>query len=582
MSFRCGFVFAGLLLALARIPDAEAQAPAASSCVACHGNADLFDQESRAKTVEAFAADVHHAAGIGCQDCHGGNPDPALADDMDRAMATDDPQHPYRGVPDRAAIPALCGRCHSDPDYMRRFDPELRVDQEREYRTSHHGQALAKGDTGVATCADCHGAHGILSAADPRSPVYPRQVAETCRQCHGDPAHMAGRTSDDGRPLPIDQYERWRRSVHAAALLEKEDLSAPTCNDCHGNHGAAPPGLDSIANVCGRCHGREAELFRQSPKRAGFELHNREFLSSVGPEGCAACHSPPEPAASRAGNHAFTECTSCHGNHSVVRPTVAMLSPLPATPCAFCHEPPAPAGSATPPEPRGVREHYARTRDALLAEAQSASVAEAERFDWLIDRALALPDHVLAPAGAQSVAPRLRPEFERLFAKFRIGKTSHTFRDPATGAEVRSAVVRCSDCHSDPEVATSEPLGATTSAAMIAGMRELIGTTASAERTVLAARRGGVETRRALTAIDQAVDDQIELEVMVHGFAAGPDSAFAKKQAEGMEAARAAMAAGQEGLGELGYRRRGLALALGIIVTFLIALGFKIRHIGSG
>jgi hypothetical protein len=229
-----------------------------------------------------------------------------------------------------------------------------------------------------------------------------------------------------------------------------------------------------------------------------------------------------------------------------------------------------------------VREHYQRKRDALLAEAQSANVPEAERFDWLVDHAQTLPEHAVAPAAAQGAAPRLRPEFERLFAKFRIGKTSHTFLDPATGAEVRAAIVRCSDCHADPEVATSEPLGATTSAAMLAGMRELIGTTASAERTVLAARRGGVETRRALTAIDQAVDDQIELEVMVHGFAAGPESAFAKKQAEGMEAARAAMAAGQEARGELGYRRRGLALALGIIVVFLIALALKIRHIGSG
>ena len=34
-----------------------------------------------------------------------------------------------------------------------------------------------------------------------------------------------------GQPLPIDQYARWRESVHADSLLVREDLSAPTCND---------------------------------------------------------------------------------------------------------------------------------------------------------------------------------------------------------------------------------------------------------------------------------------------------------------------------------------------------------------
>ena len=568
----------GAALALAgEIP--ARQGPATSSCLACHGNPDLFDQESRAKVVDAFATDVHRAAGLSCQDCHGGNPDPRLADDMDAAMASDDAKHPYLGVPDRAAIPALCGGCHSDPDTMRRFNPDLRVDQEREYRSSHHGQALARGDLGVATCADCHGAHGILAAADPRSPVYPRQVAETCRKCHGDAAHMAGRKLADGRPLPIDQYARWRQSVHAVALLEKEDLSAPTCNDCHGNHGATPPGLQSIAFVCGRCHGREEELFRQSPKRAGFEAHN-ELLADAGPDGCAACHSAPEPQAALTGVHAFSECTSCHGNHGVVRPTLAMLSPLPSTPCALCHEPPESAAGVAP-EARGVQEHYLTTRDGLLAAAQTGGVPEAERFDWLVDRALELPTHSLALAGESGTERRLRPEFERLFAKFRIGKTYYTFHDPATGAEVRAPIVRCADCHAEPAVAASDPVGAATSAALLDGMRELIGTTARAERLVLAARRGGVETQRALTEIDKAVDDQIELEVMVHGFASGPGSAFAAKQTEGVGYARAALAAGGEALAELGFRRRGLGVALGFCVLFLIALALKIRQIGS-
>ena len=220
---------------------------------------------------------------------------------------------------------------------MKRFRPAARVDQEQEYWTSQHGAGLSQGDENVATCISCHGVHGILRPGDPHSLVYPTQVAGTCGTCHADAALMSGYVTGTGQPLPIDQYARWRESVHAESLLVREDLSAPTCNDCHGNHGARPPGLDSVTFVCGQCHGREADLFRASAKRVGFEEHN-DYLIDIGDDGCAFCHELPEPQAAIADIHSFGECASCHGNHGVVRPTLAFLSPLPDTPCAFCHE----------------------------------------------------------------------------------------------------------------------------------------------------------------------------------------------------------------------------------------------------
>jgi hypothetical protein len=234
-----------------------------SSCVSCHGNADMVGEDGVA-IVTGWKAGVHASVELGCHDCHGGNPDPANADDADAAMDRNFSSHPFIGVPDRAAIPGFCGRCHSDPDFMRRYDPGARVDQEREYWTSHHGKALKRGDPNVAVCVDCHGVHGILRASDVDAPVYPKRVAETCGRCHSDAGRMDGYKLPDGRPLPVDQQVRWKRSVHAAAMFDKDDLTAPTCNDCHGNHGAAPPGLESIAYVCGQCHGREAGLFRAS------------------------------------------------------------------------------------------------------------------------------------------------------------------------------------------------------------------------------------------------------------------------------------------------------------------------------
>lgn len=547
-------------------------APAATSCTACHSDPGMFEGDAL-EIPAAFGHDVHGQVGLSCHDCHGGNPDPALREDpsaMDPGFAP----NPYRGVPSRGDIPAFCGRCHSDPAYMRRFRPDLRVDQEREYRTSHHGTALARGDTRVATCVDCHGVHGIRRISDPDSPVYPKRVAETCRACHGDPKRMAGYTLADGRPLPVDQYAHWRQSVHARALLERDDLSAPTCNDCHGNHGATPPGVDSVAFVCGQCHGREAELFRASVKQTGFEEHNA-LLASAGPESCAACHSAPEPQAARRLTR-FTECATCHSNHAVVRPSLAMLGSLPATPCAFCHEGSGPLANDVL-EPESGRERYRQMRDGLLAAAGRQGLKGDARFDWLVDQALALPTHTL-PARDEG-SGGLRPEFERLFTKFRIGKTTFTYDDPVAGKPVRSAVVRCTDCHGAEPALGSDPVGYRTAGELLGRMQELTALTARAERILLAARRGGVETRKALSEVDSAVDAQIELEVLVHTFASDPKSAFSQKHEEGVRHARAALAAGQDALGELGFRRKGLAVSLGLIVMVLIGLAFKIREI---
>jgi hypothetical protein len=391
---------------------------------------------------------VHAEAGLSCHDCHGGDPDPAHAGDMDAAMNPRFAARPYIGVPARGQIPAFCARCHSDPTFMKRFKPDIRVDQEREYWTSQHGKALKDGNTRVATCIDCHGVHGILNVSDPHSSVYPTRVAETCRGCHADAEHMRGSTLPDGRPLPVDQYAQWSQSVHAKALLEKEDLSAPTCNDCHGNHGATPPGLDSIAFVCGQCHGREAELFRASAKHAGYEEHNH-MLADADTKTCASCHSAPAPQAAVTGVHSLSECVSCHGNHGVVRPTMAMLAPLPETPCAFCHEGSGPLSEQVP-EPKRIWKRYEMVRDGLLATAANEGHTGQARFDWLVDQALALPTHTVAGSGNEAGVLELRPEFAHLFTKFRIGKSYTTYQDPVTGAEVRSAVIRCSDCHEPP------------------------------------------------------------------------------------------------------------------------------------
>ncbi len=259
------------------------------SCITCHSN--LPGEYGR--PAKLFAADIHHQAGLGCADCHGGNP----ADDSMNAMS---PAKGFRGAPTRAEIPQFCGRCHSDPTYMRKFDPSLRTDQVSEYFTSIHGKRLKQGDPKVAVCVDCHSVHNIRAPSDTRAPVYPTNVAKTCAHCHANANYMKG------YKIPTNQYELYEKSVHAADLAGG-DTSAPTCSTCHGNHGATPPGVSSVAKVCGTCHAMNEQLFEKSP-------HGQAF-ARMGLPGCVQCHS----------------------NHEILKPEDTMVGTTKKAVCVTCH-----------------------------------------------------------------------------------------------------------------------------------------------------------------------------------------------------------------------------------------------------
>jgi predicted CXXCH cytochrome family protein len=285
-----------LALALMASQSAAAQpAPAGNSCLTCH--ATQTDTRIASPAALFSQADVHRESGFACVNCHGGDPGAA-----DKARAHDVAKR-FKGKPAGQAIVDTCATCHSDATLMRGFAPRQRVDQATEYAASVHGQQLAKGDHNVATCASCHGAHGVRKVNDARSPVFPTNVATTCASCHADPKRMGAYTLPDGSALPTHQFADYQKSVHYATLTKGHDLSAPTCNDCHGNHGAAPPGVGSVANVCGTCHAVFAQKF-------GASVHKDLFDKG---------------------------CVECHSNHAVLKPSDDMLAATGHGVCASCH-----------------------------------------------------------------------------------------------------------------------------------------------------------------------------------------------------------------------------------------------------
>ncbi len=265
-------------------------------CTECH--LDL-DDERLSAPAHSFQTDVHQARGFGCLACHGA---PRPGEDAIAATG-------FLGKPARRAIAGICGRCHSDAAFMRDYNPTLRVDQVTEYLTSGHGLLLMqRDDPNVATCVDCHPPHGIRPPSDLESTVHPLQVAETCGSCHADAQRMAR------YDLPIDTRDRWAMSVHGRMLEEDGDLSAPTCNDCHGNHGAAPPGVGSVRNVCGQCHTVMADFFTAS---GHVEIFEEEGLPG---------------------------CATCHGNHAVEETSDTALVTRSDEVCGRCHVPADPYG----------------------------------------------------------------------------------------------------------------------------------------------------------------------------------------------------------------------------------------------
>ncbi|MBI3893058.1 MAG: ammonia-forming cytochrome c nitrite reductase subunit c552 [Candidatus Wallbacteria bacterium] len=283
-------------------PAAEAKFLAKmGSCAECHAdNATIFQKS------------VHGSDGIACVDCHGGDSSVEVAEEAHAATKG------FVGKPSRRDVPAFCAKCHSDAKRM--ANTGLPTDQYEQYKNSFHGKkVLVEGDSNAAVCTDCHGTHDILSKKNPLARTYRANIPATCDRCHGDDAKM------NAYAIPTDQFKKWKQSFHGRAVLEKHDLSAAICTDCHGKHDIVNPEDAhsrvhhlSIVKTCTRCH-------------ADAELMKRHNLSAAIPaDYVAGIHGI---ALLKRGITAAPACTNCHGNHGALPPGVKQVAMV----CGRCH-----------------------------------------------------------------------------------------------------------------------------------------------------------------------------------------------------------------------------------------------------
>jgi len=367
--------------------------------------------------------------------------------------------------------------------------------------------------------------------------------------------------------IPTDQYARYRRSVHAAALLERGDTAAPACNDCHGNHGAAPPGVLAVANVCGQCHGREAALFRASFKKELFDGLD------------------------------VPECTVCHDNHAIEHPTPELFHSGSA--------PEVSAGKITGVDP------FAADLGDLGAGAQRTAAWRVVLKPHIGPEAAGLVHTV--DVTAEGVGPLSLDATVRAGSMLADGTRSATGPDltatltitalnglpveggdvlalrldvragneaPVKGVKVKDlpgeAIVTiagsaCRKCHSQGD--TCDEATEKMYVALATLDRELRQAAAVLHRAEVA----GMEVSAPKFELkSKGTTAAIEARALVHSF--DPERLVARTE-EGRRTSKNALEAGRAALAELQFRRKGLAASLVLVALVLLGLYLKIRQL---
>jgi len=262
------------------------------TCIVCHTQLG----QDKAEWVKQWQVSVHGRNNVTCPACHGGDPS---SFNKPKVEGTG-----FIGKPTRLDIPELCGRCHSNPSWMRQYNK--RVDQLSQYRTSKHGRTLfEKKDTKVAVCVDCHGRHDIAKVSEHNSLANHKNVAKTCASCHSNPDYMLP------YGLPTNQLKAYYNSYHGMIIQNKVDGKnpslVPSCPDCHSAHGAKPAEVSEVPNVCGNCHMNTAKFFFEGGHKNALEEQNKP------------------------------RCIDCHDHHEIRYPTTELFAGESIHHCGFCH-----------------------------------------------------------------------------------------------------------------------------------------------------------------------------------------------------------------------------------------------------
>jgi len=163
-----------------------------------------------------------------------------------------------------------------------------------------------------------------------RASVAGNITAPTCQTCHGSHAIFPSkdtRSATSKRKIPElccqchpKQFEEYGRSIHAKALFDRNNSAAPTCFDCHLEHFV--PRTDdaqwklALIKQCGNCHAEQMSAYRKTFHGKVTQLGYSTMAS------CSDCHgshtilSPMDKASSLSTENIAATCGKCHPHAS--------------------------------------------------------------------------------------------------------------------------------------------------------------------------------------------------------------------------------------------------------------------------
>jgi len=371
------------LLVLLALP-LQLAAQTNADCLLCHADKSLTTVR-KGKTVslhvdgKSFSQSVHGQ--MDCVACHEGfKPD----------------QLPHA----KKIKPVRCQNCHDG-------------DQVERYNKSVHAVRGPDGKARVQ-CSGCHTTHEVRSLAGAAPAARKQFTQEVCATCHA-AENAKLMDSDHGRAL-------------AAGIL-----GAPSCIDCHDEHGVLAVSNDSartnrkhVAQMCEKCH-------IDDPAVREKVASSSAFISSY--------ENSVHGQALKNGNDSAATCTDCHGGHQMKKgsdPSSLVARRNVAETCGRCH-----------------RDVLAQYQGSIHGTAMAAGVKEsATCTDCHGEHNILSPKDARSPVAARNVSRQVCSPCHasvRLTQKYGLASDRfQSFADSYHGLAGRAGsleVANCASCH---------------------------------------------------------------------------------------------------------------------------------------
>lgn len=275
-----GFITCLFMLAISLLwlTSATAEQLTDAGCLGCHSktitlplaaDADEDDAPPTVTAVDADSIDKGVHSDMTCTSCH-------------KEIVDNSAQHKTTGIakPD-------CADCHQAA-WETIKQQGLTVEKARmgivvenavAYKESFHAKSAGK-DGVKASCDDCHHSHdfNVPPRGTSKRTAWHLTIPNVC----GDACHD-------------DTLEDYVDSVHGVEVMEKHNLKAAVCTDCHTTHDITKTSQDpfklSITSRCGNCHEENYASYTNT-------LHGQ--INKLG--------------------YSFTaKCYDCHGSHDILK-----------------------------------------------------------------------------------------------------------------------------------------------------------------------------------------------------------------------------------------------------------------------